>query len=71
MAEMRMENVRRIARGITGWGPSDPTLRGEVLQFTFDNAVKLLADPNRGWLLVQINTFLRADRSFLPGAANG
>jgi len=66
--EVRTQNVGRIAQRVKFWTPIK--LNGEMLEFSAEATRKLLLDPNKNWLLFQVNAFLLDDESFMQRAAS-
>lgn len=66
-AEQRVENVEWIAERIVGWTPVK--INAEDLPYSRENATKLLADPNKGWLFRQCLEFLLAEENFMRSSA--
>jgi hypothetical protein len=66
-AEQRAENVEWIADRVVGWTPVK--INGDDLSYSRENAIKLLADPKKGWLFRQCLEFLLAEENFMPSSA--
>jgi hypothetical protein len=66
-ADQRAENVEWIADRIVGWSPV--RINGEDLPYSRENAIKVLADPKKGWFFRQCLDFLLAEENFMKSFA--
>jgi len=60
-------NVTNIVERLKSFTPVK--LGGETFEFSKENAIKLLLDRRKGWLLLQVSEYLREDASFTPPSA--
>jgi hypothetical protein len=65
--ELREENVDGIVTRTKTFTPI--RMNGELIEFSPENARKLLLDRRKSWLFSQVFEFVRADENFIPPSA--
>lgn len=61
------KSIDSMVRRTKGFTPIK--LDGELIEFSVENARKLLADRRKGWLVSQVREYLKEDESFIQPSA--